>query len=252
MIIVSFCISGYKLFEISDEYVHEAQVKVNILKYGPESTGETAKTAKVAEARIIDTTAVASCETASENHCNLSIIEIKNEVNKDVVGWLTVPNTRIDYPVVAAKDNSSYLKRDVFGNYAEAGSIFMDCRCAKDLSCFETVIYGHNMKNGSMFGDLRLFADERFFEANRCGTLYMTDCTYTLDIIGYMVVSEDDEFVYNASVGHGELFDYVRSSALNYREPNTEENVVILSTCSYEFDGARTVLIANLHPSAPR
>ena len=72
--------------------------------------------------------------------------------NKDVVGWLYCENTPVNYPIVQSDDNDYYLRRMLNGKYNIAGTVFMDYRCRSDYSSLNTIIYGHNMKNDSMFG----------------------------------------------------------------------------------------------------
>jgi len=221
------CLCGYKLIGISERYIQEAKTKERLMEYRPEE--------------------VNSNDEAEGTATNQKIIDLQNEVNNRVVGWLTIPDTVIDYPFVLPADNSYYLKRDLYGNYAEARSLFMDYRCNEDFKDFNTIIYGHNMKNSSMFGDLRSFADEGFFDANRCGTIFLKDSTLSLEFFAYMVVRSSDGIIYEVSEERSEFFKYVKENARNYREPDIKSPIVTLSTCSYEFNDARIVLIAAIN-----
>ncbi len=75
-------------------------------------------------------------------------------INKDVNSWITINNTNVNYPVVKSSDNSYYLSHDIYKNYAFSGWIFMDYRSKTDYSSKNTIIYGHSMRNGIMFGTL--------------------------------------------------------------------------------------------------
>jgi len=237
-------LSGYNLWKMSERYIQEAQIKNSVAKYHPEyvlNTG-TKETASVTDSNLM-----------TETKENRFITDLQNEVNEDIVGWLTIPDTQIDYPFVISQDNDYYLRRDLYGNYALAGTIFMDYRCytdtvRSDFTDFNTVIYGHNMNNGSMFGELSLFADEGFF--------------------AYMIVRSNDQMIYDpyksaSDKERNEFFEYVKKTARNYREVTgchrfepvtpdpltpTDINIVTLSTCSYEFNGARIVLLAIIVP----
>ena len=81
-------------------------------------------------------------------------------LNPDVVGWIYSADTQINYPVLLGEDNSEYLHHMVNGEYNSAGSIFMDCRNKPDLSDFNTILYGHHMKNGSMFASLHQYTEQ--------------------------------------------------------------------------------------------
>ena len=177
---------------------------------------------------------------------NQSIADLETEVNEDALGWLSIPNTHIDYPVVIGGDNDYYLRRDIHKNEAYAGSIFMDYRCDRGFAGANTIIYGHNMKNRSMFGDLREFADEWFFENNPAGTLYLKDATYTLNFFAYMIVDAGDSVVFDPSAGRDKLYEYAEKNAVNFSPPDPDGKIVTLSTCSYEFTDARMVLLANI------
>ncbi|MCL1816964.1 MAG: class B sortase [Clostridiales bacterium] len=234
----AICVSGYKLCNISGEYLKEAQIKDEMLEYRPQELFI------VTENKETPT----GLSQQSSIKFDQDIIDLQNEVNTDIVGWLAIPDTRIDYPFVHYEDNDYYLRRDIYGKPATAGTLFMDYRCAQDFSSFNTIIYGHNMKNDSMFGDLKLFADEGFFVSAPEGTVFLKHNAYTLEFFAYMVVQEDDKIIFDASADRGEFFEYIKNTARNYREPPNKVNVVTLSTCSYEFYGARTVLLASIIP----
>lgn len=241
---------GCQLWKMSERYVREEQIKKKIDDYRPADiivqTNKTNKTDKTKEE---------SPSLMPESQVNQFITDLQNEVNKDIAGWINIPETNIDYPFVKAADNDYYLRRDIFGNYALAGTIFMDYRCDENFTGFNTIIYGHNMNNGSMFGDLALFGDGGFFEENRTGTIYLKDKTYTLEFFAYMITGEDDVIIYNQYAApeeggsefleYSEYFEYVERFARNYREPYKKNNIVTLSTCTYD-GGARIVLLANI------
>ena len=210
--------SGYRVWKAYGDYRAEAKAHHAVLEYKPDPRdGEIA---------------------------NQSIIDLQAQY-PDVIGWLTVPGTKIDYPFVRSRDNDDYLRRDLNGEYAPAGTLFMDCRCAPDLSSRNTIIYGHNMRNGSMFGTLKAFADKDFFEANPSGAIYLPHDTLALEFFAYMVVKNTDETVYSADCD-GNYFEYIERSARNYRDIGLAggDKIVTLSTCSYEFNNARMALLA--------
>lgn len=98
------------------------------------------------------------------------------KMNPDIYAWITVPGTVIDYPVVqSAQDDAWYMTRAADGTESAAGAIFSEQANAKDFSDVHTVLYGHNMKDGSMFAGLHQFEEEEFFQEHRTVTIYTPD-----------------------------------------------------------------------------
>ena len=108
-------------------------------------------------------------------------------VNPDVCGWLTVDGTGIDYPVVQGATNMDYVNRDVYGDFSLSGAIFLDSRCAADLTDPYTVIYGHHMDNSAMFGDVARFAEADYFAAHPAGSISLPDAAYTIELFACVV-----------------------------------------------------------------
>ena len=98
-----------------------------------------------------------------------------NEINDDTIGWITIEGTSIDYPIVQASDNCYYLTHDCNCNESKYGSIFMDCHNAADFSDNHTILYGHNMENGSMFHDLNEYSSHVFFDEHTYIEVYSQD-----------------------------------------------------------------------------
>ena len=96
---------------------------------------------------------------------NPSLQDLQN-INADVCAWLTIDDTGIDYPVVRGKDDMEYINKDVYGNFALSGSIFLSSANQPDFTDPYNLIYGHHMSNGAMFGDVVEFTDEAYFTAH--------------------------------------------------------------------------------------
>lgn len=119
---------------------------------------------------------------------NLMNLEALQEVNSDVCGWVYIPDTVVSYPILLGEDNSEYLYTAYNGESISSGSIFMDYRCSKDLSDFNTVIYGHNMRNGSMFASLNEYQNQEYYEANKSVYITLNGGTYRCEIFSAYVV----------------------------------------------------------------
>lgn len=95
------------------------------------------------------------------------------EVNSDVLGWILIPGTAVSYPVVQGTDNDYYLNHTWKKWTSVVGSIFLECQNSRDLSDFNTIIYGHRMNNGSMFASLKNYKKQSWWSDHPC--VYITD-----------------------------------------------------------------------------
>ena len=236
--------SGYQLWSINQNYAQEAEMHSRMLQYRP------AAQATMQHVPISSTVHINPAE-AVEPVLSQSIVDLQVSY-PDVTGWLTVPGTQIDYPFVQGNDNEHYLHRDLDQNWSQAGTIFMDYRNSNDFSDFNTIIFGHNMRNGSMFGTLKNFNDQDFFDANKAGTIFLANETYEIEIMAFAVIKPDDAVIYNSNIiterDKVAFLDYVKSTARYYRDIGATANdrIVTLSTCNYEFDDARMVVIGRI------
>ena len=179
-------------------------------------------------------------------------------LNPDVVGWISMDNTRVDFPVLQGTSNLSYINTDVYGNFALAGSIFLDSRNHRDFTDSYSLLYGHHMANGNMFGDLDLYKDEAFFRDNRTGTLILPDKTFNLEIISCMLVGASDDYIFepdSTRYNIKSLLQYAETKSLHVNEDvlarakETEGlQILCLSTCSSEFTDARTIVLTVMDP----
>jgi len=179
-------------------------------------------------------------------------------INEDIRAWVTVDNTNVDFPVVQGEDNLSYINTDIYGNFALAGSIFLDSRNAPDFSDAYSLLYGHHMANSGMFGDLDLFKDERFFNDNRTGMLILPDRVYNLEIYACLLVRASEDNIFEPEAVSGDLntlFGYCEQNAmylhkdtLDAARADPETKILALSTCSSEFTDARTIVLAVMRP----
>lgn len=181
-------------------------------------------------------------------------------INPDVYAWVTLDNTNIDHPVLQGQDNLTYVNRDVYGNFALAGSIFLDSRNDSSFSDPYSLLYGHHMENSGMFGDLALYKEEDFFQENSTGYLITPEGVYDLEIFASLVVSASDQYIFDPEIWHTEeaaALAHVKENALYLREnifQDLDENsrILALSTCSGEFSDARTVVLAKMIPRETR
>lgn len=179
-------------------------------------------------------------------------------VNADVCAWVTLDGTKIDYPVLQGSTNLTYINRDVYGNFALAGSIYLDTRNQRDFSDTYSLLYGHYMEKSGMFGDLELYKEESFFQNHASGTLLLPDKSYTLGIFACLLTEAGEEVIFDPERWqtdiHG-LLSYAEKHSLFLRkdtikklEQMREPKILALSTCSGEFTDARTIILAVMEP----
>ena len=169
-----------------------------------------------------------------------------SQINSDCVGWIYVEGTNINYPIVQGQDNAYYLKRLFDGTYNSAGCIFMDYRCAGDFSDLHTIIYGHHMKNGSMFAGLVAYKDQAFYEEHPVALLVTPTVYYKIQFFsGYVSDNKSNAWDLKLDDTHnGTWFQAVqeKSCFTPLQTPEEDSTIITLSTCTYEFEDAKFVL----------
>lgn len=226
------CISGYKIFQISSEY-HMGKSSYEELKQyviEPSTDNESGK------AEQPDTTPIQP----------VIDFEALSAVNSDVIAWIRLDDSVIDYPVVQHDDNDYYLNH-LFGNqYNSSGAIFLDYRNHTDFSDKNSVIYGHHMKNGSMFSDITKYKNQSFYDEHPAFALYTPTANYEIEIFAGYVADVQDS-AWNIAFDDADFSEWVderiqKSAFHSNVKPSADDKIVTLSTCSYEFENAKFVL----------
>lgn len=172
------------------------------------------------------------------------------KINPDVIGWLYCKDTQINYPVVQTDNNEYYLHNMINGEYNFAGTLFVDYRCEKDFAGLNTIIYGHNMKNGSMFGDLPKYKAQDYYDAHPTMWLLTPDKTYKVELLSGQVTASDSD-AYDIISKREDLTKYLENAVSQSffktdSSVDDAEKIITLSTCSYEYENARFVVIGKL------
>lgn len=174
------------------------------------------------------------------------------KINPDVFGWLTVYGTKIDYPLVQGKDNEKYVFTDVTNQHSMSGSIFMDYRNARDFSDFNTIIFGHHMAESAMFGDLGNFLDKKYFDQRKYGNLYFDGKDHGIEFFAFMEVDAFDNGIFGTPVtGTDAQQTYLtnlleKSKHLRSIEVTTDDQLVLLSTCTSSSTNGRHILVGRV------
>jgi len=189
---------------------------------------------------------------AGDDPASNPTLEELQAINPDVVGWLTIDDTHIDYPVVIGETDMEYVNKDVYGDFALSGSIFLDSDSARDISDPYTLVYGHHMDNGGMFGDVVEFVNTDYFESHQTGTLYLPDATYSIELFACVQVDAFDSMIYDPlrypDGDVSELLNYVDEIAVQsrYIGVTPQDQVIGLSTCAEAETNGRVVIFGRL------
>ena len=168
--------------------------------------------------------------------------------NKELVAWIYIPNTKIDYPIARHKDEDQtyYLNYDMYGEPSYSGCIYMEKANKKDFTDNNTVIYGHNMKNGTMFSSLTKYKSQSYYDEHPVLYFYTPNGDYKIELIAGFVSKPTGE-VYNTNQTYEQVLEYCSHSTFcSNVVPNNEDSYITLSTCSYEFENARYVVVGIL------
>jgi len=163
------------------------------------------------------------------------------EENEDVVGWITIDDTKIDYPILQSADNIEYLTEDFNNEESIGGSIFMDYRNNIESLSHNTIVYGHRMKDGTMFQHLTKYLDEDFFEDHQTFDVETLNGSYEAEIFAVYNTTTDFYYIQTDFADDAE-FDSLVSEAKDksmYQtdvDVSTDDRIITLSTCDYELD----------------
>ncbi|MCM1190353.1 MAG: class B sortase [bacterium] len=182
-----------------------------------------------------------------------------SKVCGDIVGWIYCEDTVISYPVVHGEDNDYYLTHSFDGAVQKSGTVFVDANNTKGFSDSNTIIYGHYIKDGSMFASLKNWSNQEFYEEHSVMWLLTPEQDYKILLFsGYTTPALSDSYL--IFIGQGEELDeYVKNCATksNFRslidplDPEIAGKYVMLSTCAYSYTDARYVLHGVLVPVEP-
>ncbi|MEG0856265.1 MAG: class B sortase [Terrisporobacter sp.] len=216
--IITIGISGYKIYTTLSDYKKADNVYSNIRQ-------------------------------TKENMDNKNLSKEMSSINSDYKGWINVEGTNIDYPMVQGADNSFYLNHDFNKNYLPAGSIFIDYRNNLTTDS-NTIVYGHHMRNSTMFGQIEKFKKQDFFDENKYITITNENKTYKYEIFAIGIYPSDFGYteINFADSNDFDLFlQKIMGEALFTRNiVSSSDQIITLSTCSYEFDDARSAIFAKL------
>jgi sortase B len=230
----------------------------------PESVPEK-DTAAISEAAELTETDSATTETTANDE-HIPEIETENippvlevnpkfiellQINTEVVGEIKIEGTIIDYPVMFSGENQYYLEHDINGGESKYGCAFMDMGNSGAILDENTIISGHSFKNDPvMFGELANYKTKEFFDSHR--KIIFNNLYSDMEWEVFAVYTTPAEWYMFTKFGtfefYKEFLEYVKENAIFWVDftPQKDDRLLTLNTCSYEYDGAHTVVMARL------
>lgn len=195
---------------------------------------------------LTDTTTEINASIEDEKNFNIDWSSLR-AINPEIVGWVVIPNTVINYPIVQTVDNQTYLHKSFEGNKNACGTIFMNSYNHKDFSDWNTIIYGHNMKNGSMFATLNKYKNEDFYKEHKEVWILTPSFERKYQIISAHEATDGTE-TYNIQFAENEYTSHISREVSNSNYDtgngyNIDLPIVTLSTCTGRGTLSRFVLI---------
>ena len=248
-------VCGYKIFGIVQQY-HKDQAAYNEISAGY---------AKKAENNSTYAPPVFNAKEEEEDQnllhepspLEIDFESLQTDVNSEIIGWIYCADTKpeINYPIVHHTDDSYYLNHNAKGNYTAAGAIFMGSSNFSNFSDRNTVIHGHHLYDGSMFGNLGKWEDQEYFDTHNVFYINTPTRNYKVEMIAYFVTPANGQAYTIDFRGDEDVEDWVNwvlsqsavESGYEYKEG---DRFVTLSTCMYNYADARGVLIGHMIPLA--
>lgn len=177
-----------------------------------------------------------------------------NRQNKDIFAWIYCADTPLNYPVVKGKNNDQYLRHLIDGRYNNSGTLFLDAANSKDLSDAHSFIFGHNMKNGTMFACLLDYSKSGYYEAHPNIYLLTKDANYRLEVFSAYKTTDGDSESYNRDFERSDdmsaYFASLKSRSdftcdISYEKG---DKILTLSTCEYSRASGRYVVHCLIKP----
>lgn len=245
-----FCYSGWQLWEIYQVYQTGSDLYADVAAQVVHMETDTREDDEVTAGESEPAASGASAPETADIGITVDFDALL-EINPDVVGWLYCPNTVINYPLVQGEDNDYYLHRLIDGTSNSNGTLFVDAQNSAGFSDENTVIYGHHMRNGSMFGSLENYEQQSYYEAHPVVYLLTPEGNYAIELFaGFTIAADAPVYTYTFATEDDyaswlaeqrTLSDFTASV-----EAGTGDRVVTLSTCAYDFQDARYVVLGKL------
>ena len=183
----------------------------------------------------------------SKNERKIDFKKLKSQ-NQDIAGWIYIRGTTIDYPIVQGKDNEEYLHQDFNKKKSSSGTIFFDNNCKKDFTSDNNIIYGHHMKNGTMFAQLLKFREKSFLKKHNEIMIFTPDRTIHLKVISAYAQKAQNKIPVTFANDKQKKAYIKKIESMSEQTIKTsrinDSHIYTFVTCSYEGEDNRTYVHA--------
>lgn len=183
-------------------------------------------------------------ERLQKKEKKIDFIELK-KLNQDVVAWIKIPGTRINYPIVQGSDDEEYLHQTFLKKRNSSGAIFLEAKCKKNFTSENNIIYGHHMRNGTMFADLVKLRDQKFVKKHDQIQLYLPEKTIDLTIVSaYAGKVQRIPISFKSKTDKKKWEEEIKKKSEIVSKKKITGRVYTFVTCSYERKNNRTYVYA--------
>ena len=256
--LVVFIFSGYTLYGFYKEYHKGSNEYDNLESSYASDEGESEDLDALEDEAALQDISGREVANIIWDGKELTVPTMKNpidfselqQVNEDIAGWLRIRALDISYPVVQGEDNDYYLHRTFEKEDNFAGCLFVNCDNDRDFTDQNTIIYGHNMKNGSMFGKLKQFREEETYNKSKYFWMFTPDLIFQYRIFSAMVVNKTG-LAYQTFYSDEDFNEWINKAFEGSEVENSgiqvtsDDHVVTLSTCTGD-DSTRFVVMGKL------
>ena len=256
--LVVFIFSGYTLYGFYKEYQKGSNEYDNLESSYASDEGESEDLDSLEDEAALQDISGREVANIIWDGKELTVPTMKNpidfselqQVNEDIAGWLRIRALDISYPVVQGEDNDYYLHRTFEKEDNFAGCLFVNCDNDRDFTDQNTIIYGHNMKNGSMFGKLKQFREEETYNKSKYFWMFTPDLIFQYRIFSAMVVNKTG-LAYQTFYSDEDFNEWINKAFEGSEVENSgiqvtsDDHVVTLSTCTGD-DSTRFVVMGKL------
>lgn len=256
--LVVFIFSGYTLYGFYKEYQKGSNEYDNLESSYASDEGESEDLDALEDEAALQDISGREVANIIWDGKELTVPTMKNpidfselqQVNEDIAGWLRIRALDISYPVVQGEDNDYYLHRTFEKEDNFAGCLFVNCDNDRDFTDQNTIIYGHNMKNGSMFGKLKQFREEETYNKSKYFWMFTPDLIFQYRIFSAMVVNKTG-LAYQTFYSDEDFDEWINKAFEGSEVENSgiqvtsDDHVVTLSTCTGD-DSTRFVVMGKL------